>query len=58
MRVDYDRDQVRMRMSRETIGSPAEVRVAARVAGTRPDGTSTGKDWLGEPRSFTEPVAK
>ena len=58
MRVDYDRDQVRMRISRETIGSPAEVRVAARVAGTRPDGTSTGKDWLGEPRSFTEPVAQ
>jgi hypothetical protein len=58
MRLDYDRDQVRMRISRDTIGSPAEVRVAVRVAGTLPDGSSTGKDWLGEPRSFTEWVAQ
>ena len=58
MRIDYDRDQVRMRISRDAIGSPARVRVAVRVAGTRPDGSSTGKDWLGESRSWTDWVAR
>ncbi len=59
MRLDYDKEHVRMRMSREALGSPAEVRVAVRVAGTRRDGTSDGLiDWLGEPRSFTEWVAQ
>ena len=41
MRIDYDTDQVRMRISREALGSPDEVRVAVRVAGTRPDGRNT-----------------
>lgn len=58
MRVDYDRDQVRMRISRDAIGSPEEVRVAVQVAGTRPDGSTTRRDWLGEPRSFTDWVAR
>lgn len=57
MTVDYDKEQVRTRISRATIGSPSQVRVAVRVAGTRTDGSSTPKDWLGEPRSFTEWVA-
>lgn len=59
MTVDYDLDRVRMRVSREAIGSPEQVRVAIRVGGTRRDGTSSGLvDWLGEPRSFTELVAR
>jgi hypothetical protein len=59
MRLDYEKEHVRMRMSREALGSPAEIRVAVRVAGTRRDGTSDGLvDWLGEPRSFTEWVAQ
>lgn len=58
MKVDYDRETVRFRVSRETIGSPDEVRVAVRVAGTRPDGSDTRTDWLGEPRSFTDWVAR
>ena len=58
MTVDYDRDQVRMRISREALGNPDEVRVAVRVAGTRPNGKNTKKDWLGEPRSFTDWVAR
>jgi hypothetical protein len=58
MRVDYDDDQVRMRISRAALGSPDEVRVAVRVAGTRPDGRSTRTDWLGAPRSFTDWVAQ
>ena len=58
MRVDYDTDQVRMRISRDAIGSPDEVRVAVRVAGTRPNGRNTRTDWLGEARSFTDWVAQ
>jgi hypothetical protein len=59
MTIDYSKEQVRMRMSREAIGNPAKVRVAVRVSGTRTDGTSHGLvDWLGDPRSFTQWVAK
>ncbi|MDZ5660501.1 hypothetical protein HN031_02840 [Nocardioides sp. zg-1308] len=58
MRIDYDREHVRIRIARDAIGSPAEVRVAVRVAGTRPDGSTTRTDWLGEPRTFTEWVAQ
>lgn len=58
MRLDYDEEHVRMRIARDAIGSPAEVRVAVRVSGSRPDGTSAGLDWLGEPRSFTDWVAQ
>ena len=58
MRVDYDTDQVRIRISREALGSPEQVRVAVRVAGTRPDGSDTATDWLGKPRSFTDWVAQ
>lgn len=57
MRVDYDKEQVRLRISRDAIGSPKQVRVAVRVAGTRPNGKDTRKDWLGAPRSFTDWVA-
>jgi len=54
MTVDYDKEQVRMRISRKALGQTDEVRVAVRVSGTRTDGTSHGLvDWLGEPRSFT-----
>ena len=57
MTVDYDKEQVRTRISRAALGSPEQVRVAVRVAGTRTDGSSTRRDWLGDPRSFTEWVA-
>ena len=54
MRVDYDKEQVRMRISRDALGPTDEVRVAVKVSGTRTDGTRHGLvDWLGEPRSFT-----
>jgi hypothetical protein len=59
MRVNYDKDQVRMRMSRATLDNPGDVRVAVRVSGTRTDGSSTGLvDWLGDPRSYTMWVEK
>ena len=57
MRVDYDADQVRIRIARDAIGSPDEVRVAVRVAGTTPRRQDHPADWLGEPRSFTDWVA-
>jgi hypothetical protein len=57
MKVDYDRESVRFRVARDAIGSPDQVRVAVRVAGTRPNGTSTRTDWLGEPRGFTDWIA-
>jgi hypothetical protein len=58
MNVDYDKEQVRFRISRAALGSPAEVRVAVKVAGTRTDGSTTRRDWLGAPRSFTDWVAQ
>lgn len=59
MRLDYENERVRMRIARDAIGAPDEVRVAVRVSGTRRDGTSRGLvDWLGEPRSFTDPVTQ
>lgn len=59
MTIDYAKERVRMRMSREALGNPGKVRVAVRVSGTRTDGSSDGLvDWLGEPRSFTRWVAK
>jgi len=58
MKVDYDQETVRFRIARDAIGSPEQVRVAVRVAGTRPNGSSTRTDWLGEPRSFTDWVAQ
>ena len=57
MRLDDAKEQVRMRISREAIGSPEQVRVAVRVSGTRHDGTGV-VDWLGAPRSFTDWVAQ
>ena len=59
MSVNYVTEHVRMRMSRKALGRPGDVRVSARVAGTRRDGTSKVLvDWLGEPRSFTQWVAR
>lgn len=57
MTVNYSREHVRMRIAREAIGSPEQVRVAVRVSGSHPDGSGGVTDWLGEPRSFTEWVA-
>jgi hypothetical protein len=58
MKVDYDQETVRFRIARDAIGSPEQVRVAVRVAGTKPNGRNTRTDWLGEPRSFTDWVAQ
>jgi hypothetical protein len=59
MNIDYDKEQVRMRIGRgiKALEGVGDVRVAVKVAGNRTDGT-TVVDWLGEPRSFTPWVAK
>ncbi|SEB54876.1 hypothetical protein SAMN04489844_0485 [Nocardioides exalbidus] len=57
MKVDYEKETVRFRISRAALGDPDEVRVAVRVAGTKPNGKDTKVDWLGAPRSFTDWVA-
>lgn len=57
MAVDYEADQVRMRISSAALGKPDRVRVAVRVSGTRTDGSSV-VDWLSEPRGFTRWVAR
>ena len=57
--VDYAKEAVRMRMSRQPFDKPGKVRVAVRIVGTRTDGTSTGLvDWLGKRASFTPWLAK
>ena len=54
MNINYDKEQVRMHMSRKALGRPDDIRVAVRVAGTRRDGSSKGLvDWLDDQRSFT-----
>jgi hypothetical protein len=59
MRVDYQADTVRVKISQGTLGEPDEVRVAVRAAGTRTDGTSHGLvDWVGKPRSFSPWLAR
>ena len=57
MRVDYDKDLVRMRMSRAALGRPGKVRASVKVSGLHTDGTSV-VDWLGDPRSFTRWVSR
>jgi hypothetical protein len=57
LRLDYVREQTRMRISREALGPVDTVRVAVRVSGERRDGTQV-VDWLGDPRSFTPEVVR
>lgn len=55
MEIGYEKEQVRMHMSRKALGRPDDIRVAVRVAGTRSDGSNKGLvDWLGDKRSFTQ----
>lgn len=59
MRVDYRKDRVHLRISRAALGDPGSIRVAARVSGTRSDGSSDGLvDWVGTPRAFTPWLAR
>ena len=58
LRINYDEERVRMRMSRAALGNPADVRVAVKVGGSQGDGKPAVVDWLGEPRSYTPWVAK
>lgn len=57
LRLDYDKEQTRMRISRAALGAVDSVRVAVRVSGERRDGTQV-VDWLGDPRSYTPWVSR
>ena len=59
MKVRYAKDRVRLTMSRHAIGDATDVRVAARVSGSRSDGTSDGLvDWVSQRRAFTPWIAQ
>jgi len=59
MKVDYDAEKVRARITRAALDRPGKVRVAVRVSGTRTDGTSRGLvDWVKQRRHFTPWVAR
>ena len=58
MKVNYQKETVRIRIHRPGVGNPDEVRVAVRVSGTRTDGTSHGLvDWVGKKNGFTPWIA-
>ncbi len=57
MRLDYAEEKTRMRIGQGCLGDVDQVRVAVKVAGERTDG-SIVTDWLGEPREFTDWVAR
>lgn len=59
MTLDYAKDTVHLRVSRDTMGNPSDVRVAVRASGSRTDGTSHGLvDWAGERRDTTPWIAR
>ena len=41
MRLDYAEEKTRMRMAQDCLGDVDQVRVAVKVAGSRPDGGNT-----------------
>lgn len=56
MRIDYDTDVVKIRMSPDCVDDVASVRVAVKVAAEQRDVRSY--DWLGAKRTFTEAIAR
>lgn len=59
MKVRYDKDRVRVRISQSALQEPDRVRVSVKASGTRSDGTSDGLvDWVGKPRSFSLWIAR
>lgn len=57
MRLDYEDDVARFRMSRAALDHPGEVRVEIRTSGEQNDGDVV-HDWLQERREFTPWVAR
>jgi hypothetical protein len=57
MRLDYAKDVAALRIDRAVLGNPRAIRVEVKTGGELvPEGSepaTTGKDWLGKPRSFT-----
>ncbi|MGN6574516.1 MAG: hypothetical protein ACTHKG_02400, partial [Nocardioides sp.] len=52
MKLDYEKDVAKIRISRAALGRPDAIRVAVRTSGEQPDGDYV-HDWLGARREFT-----
>lgn len=57
MKLDYAKEQTRMRISRAALGRPDRVRVAVKVGGQRRDGTRV-VDWMRKPFAYTPWAAR
>lgn len=57
MKLDYDNDVARFRMTRAALDQPGKVRVAVKTSGEQNDGDIV-RDWLGERRDFTSWVKR
>jgi hypothetical protein len=56
MKLDYAKDVAALRIDRAVLGNPGAIRVEVKTGGELVPGgepATTGKDWLGKPRSFT-----
>ncbi len=56
VRLDFAEDRLTFRAARDCLGSPASVRIGIKMRDEF-DGSHPVVDWLGEPRSWTEPLA-
>lgn len=57
MKLDYENDVTRIRLSRASLDRPGKVRVAVKVSGEQRDGDIV-HDWLGSRRELTPWVAR
>ncbi|GEP32823.1 hypothetical protein NSZ01_05910 [Nocardioides szechwanensis] len=57
LRLGWATDVATLRVARTCLGNPAKVRVAVKMVDLY-DGSHPVTDWLGNPRSFTDRVAK
>ena len=57
MKLDYEKDVAKIRISRAALGRPGAVRVAVRTSGEQPNGDYV-HDWLGGRREFTPWIAR
>jgi len=57
MKLDYENDVARFRMSRAALGHPGKVRVAIKTSGEQNDGDIV-HDWIEERRDFTSWVKR
>jgi hypothetical protein len=57
MKLDYENDVARFRMTRGALDNPGKVRVAVKTSGEQEDGDIV-RDWVEARRDFTSWVRK